>query len=150
MGAVFAVVYRHTIVTSQSIIIRSVSWTWRPTQKRPQEKITVKVFVNFNVRFERLRNKFDRAHFAAPSRMNLAISKSPADIIYDGNYSKAMSKPDGTLQQQYQSCFTNNGDIKFFNLNAYKSSDIMNVINTYDTNIKAFDCSIAGVTGNKN
>jgi len=83
-------------------------------------------------------------------KLVLAISKSPADIIYDGNYSKAMSNIDGTLQQQYRSCFTNNGDIKFFNLNAYKSSDIMNVINTYDTNMKAFDCSIAGFTGNKN
>ena len=53
-------------------------------------------------------------------KLVLAISKSPADIIYDGNYSKAMSNIDGTLQQQYRSCFTNNGDIKFFNLNAYK------------------------------
>jgi parallel beta-helix repeat protein len=82
-------------------------------------------------------------------KLVLAISKSPADIIYDGNYSKAMSNPDGTLQQQYHSCFTNNGDIKFFNLNAYKSPDIMNVIKTYDTNIKAFDCSLTGFTGNK-
>jgi parallel beta-helix repeat protein len=82
-------------------------------------------------------------------KLVLAISKSPADIIYDGNYSKAMSNADGTLQQQYHSCFTNNGDIKFFNLNAYKSPDIMNVIKTYDSNLKPFDCSIAGITGSK-
>jgi len=83
-------------------------------------------------------------------KLVLAISKSPADIIYDGNYSKAMSNSDGTLQQQYRSCFINNGNIKFFNLNAYKSPDIENVLNTYDTNIKAFDCSLAGITGNRN
>lgn len=101
-------------------------------------------------------NTFKRKALLVPDithdlgKLVLAISKGPADIIYDGNYSKAMSKTDGSLQQQYHSCFTNNGNIKFFNLNAYKSPDIMNVINTYDTNIKAFDCSIAGVTGNMN
>lgn len=81
-------------------------------------------------------------------KLILAISKSPVDIIYDGNYSKAMSNADGTLQAQYKSCFTNNGDIKFFNLNAYKSADIMNVLKTYDTNLKAFDCSLVGISGN--
>jgi hypothetical protein len=80
----------------------------------------------------------------------LAISKTPADLIYDGNYSKAMSNSNGTLQQQYHSCFRNNGDIKFFNLNAYKSPNIENVLKTFDTNLKAFDCSVNNITGNKN
>ena len=83
-------------------------------------------------------------------KLILAISKSPVDIIYDGNYSKAMSNADGSLQQQYKSCFRNNGDIKFFNLNAYKSPDIMNVLKTYDTDLKAFDCSLVGISGNRN
>lgn len=83
-------------------------------------------------------------------KLILAISKSPVDLIYDGNYSKAMSNTDGTLQAQYKPCFQNNGDIKFFNLNAYKSPIIENVLKTYDTNIKAFDCSVKGITGNRN
>ena len=63
---------------------------------------------------------------------------------------KAMSNVDGSLQAQYKSCFLNNGDIKFFNLNAYLSPDINNVLKTYDNNLKAFDCSLNGISGNKN
>ena len=78
------------------------------------------------------------------------MSKGPADIIYDHNYNKAMSNPDGTLQQQYKSCFRNNGDIKFFNLNAYKSPVIENVLKTYDKDLKTFDCSLSGIIGDSN
>jgi parallel beta-helix repeat protein len=83
-------------------------------------------------------------------KLIIAMSKGPVDIIYDGNYSKAMSNTDGTLQLQYKSCFRNNGDIKFFNLNAYKSPVIENVLKTYDTDLKKFDCSLTGITGNSN
>ena len=81
-------------------------------------------------------------------KLILAMSKGPADIIYDHNYSKAMSNTNGTLQQQFKSCFRNNGEIKFFNLNAYKSPVIENVLKTYDTNLKEFDCGISGIIGN--
>jgi hypothetical protein len=60
-----------------------------------------------------------------------------------------MSNPDGSLQPKYKSCFTNNGNIKFFNLNANKSPDIMNVLKTYDTNLAPFNCEINGIKGNK-
>lgn len=83
-------------------------------------------------------------------KLILAMAKSPVDIIYDGNYSKAMSNPDGTLQAQYKSCFRNNGDVKFFNLNAYKSPVIENVLKTYDNNVEAFDCAVQAISGNKN
>ena len=81
-------------------------------------------------------------------KLIIAMSKGPVDIIYDGNYSKAMSNADGTLQAQYKSCFRNNGDIKFFNLNSYKSPVIENVLKTYDNNLVAFDCSVMNITGN--
>lgn len=101
-------------------------------------------------------NAFKRKSFLVPDlthdlgKLIIAMSKGPVDIIYDGNYSKAMSNADGTLQAQYKSCFRNNGDIKFFNLNAYKSPVIENVLHTYDNNLAAFDCSLTNITGNKN
>mgnify|MGYP000919567013 CR=1 FL=1 len=101
-------------------------------------------------------NTFKRKSLLVPDlgsdlgKLIIAMSKGPVDIIYDGNYSKAMSNADGTLQQQYHSCFRNNGDIKFFNLNAYKSPVIENVLKTYDNNLAVFDCSITNITGNKN
>lgn len=101
-------------------------------------------------------NIFKRKALLVPDVSNdlgkliLMLSKGPADIIYDGNYSKAMSTTDGSLQAQYKSCFRNNGDVKFFNLNAYQSPDIQNVIKTYDKDISKFDCSISNITGNKN
>lgn len=82
-------------------------------------------------------------------KLILAMSKGPADIIYDHNYNKAMSNADGSLQQQYKSCFRNNGDIKFFNLNAYQSPIIENVLKTYNNDLKNFDCSINNIIGNK-
>jgi len=81
-------------------------------------------------------------------KLVLAISQTPADIIYDGNYNTSMSNADGSLKSEYKSCFTNNGNIKFFNLNAYKSPDIMNVIKTYDKNLEPFNCAINGIKGN--
>ncbi len=100
-------------------------------------------------------NKFKRKSLLVPDlgsdlgKLIIAMSKGPVDIVYDGNYSKAMSNADGTLQAQYKSCFRNNGDIKFFNLNAYKSPIIENVLKTYDNNLASFDCSLVNITGNK-
>ncbi|HRH56101.1 MAG TPA: parallel beta-helix domain-containing protein [Chitinophagales bacterium] len=101
-------------------------------------------------------NTFKRKALLVPDlssdlgKLILAMSKGPADIIYDHNYNKAMSNPDGTLQQQYKSCFRNNGDIKFFNLNAYKSPVIENVLKTYDKDLKTFDCSLSNIIGDSN
>ncbi len=106
------------------------------------------IFINDNI--------FNRKSFLVPDlthdlgKLIIAMSKGPVDIIYDGNYSKEMSNSDGSLQQQYKSCFRNNGDIKFFNLNAYKSPVIEHVLKTYDSDLKAFDCSVTNITGNKN
>lgn len=101
-------------------------------------------------------NTFKRKTFLVPDlthdlgKLILAMSKGPADIIYDHNYNKAMSNTDGTLQAQYKCCFRNNGEIKFFNLNAYKSPIIENVLKSYDKDLADFDCSITDITGNKN
>lgn len=83
-------------------------------------------------------------------KLVLAMAKGPADIIYDHNYNKAMSNTDGSLKAQYQSCFRNNGDIKFFNLNAYQSPVIENVLKTYQTNLEKFNCTINKIIGNNN
>lgn len=100
-------------------------------------------------------NSFKRKTLLIPDlthdlgKLILAMSKGPADIIYDNNYNKAMSDANGNLLAQYKSCFRNNGNIKFFNLNAYKSPIIENVLKTYDSNLKNFDCSIANIVGNE-
>ncbi|MCC6515666.1 MAG: right-handed parallel beta-helix repeat-containing protein [Chitinophagales bacterium] len=81
-------------------------------------------------------------------KLIVAMSKGPADIIYDHNYNKAMSDGNGNLQARYKSYFTNNGDIKFFNLNAYKSPVLENVLKTYESNLSSFQGSIPNISGN--
>ena len=83
-------------------------------------------------------------------KLIIAVSKSPVDIIYDNNYSKEMSNPDGGLKAQYRSCFSKNGEIKFLCMNAYKSPVITNVLKTYDKNLSAFDCTINNISGSGN
>ncbi len=143
-------VYNNTFIDNKTLGCCAVSYyaTGRPFNDSLYTPYCTSIFIHHNT--------FKRKALLVPDlnsdlgQLVLAISKSPADIIYDGNYSKAMSNADGTLQANYRPCFNNNGDIKFFNLNAYKSPEIRNVLNTYDTNLKQFDCSINGITGNKN
>jgi parallel beta-helix repeat protein len=101
-------------------------------------------------------NEFKRKMALVPDlssdlgKLILAISKTPVDIIYDANYSKEMSDANGSLKANYKSCFSHNGDIKFINLNAYQSPDIMHVLKSYDTDITKFNCTLPSLIGNKN
>lgn len=143
-------VFNNTFENNKTLGCCAVSYqaTGRPFTDSIYTPYCTSIFIHDNI--------FKRKALLIPDlssdlgKLILAMAKSPVDIIYDGNYSKAMSNPDGSLQTQYKSCFRNNGDIKFFNLNAYQSPVIENVLKTYDNNLSAFDCSISSITGNNN
>jgi parallel beta-helix repeat protein len=143
-------VYNNTFENNKTLGCCAVSYqaTGRPFTDSVYTPYCTSIFIHDNT--------FKRKKLLMPDlssdlgKLILAMAKSPVDIIYDGNYSKAMSNADGTLQAQYKSCFRNNGDIKFFNLNAYKSPVIENVLKTYDNNVEAFDCAVQAISGNKN
>lgn len=141
-------VFNNTFENNKTLGCCAVSYfaTGRPFTDSIYTPYCTSVFIHNNI--------FKRKALLLPDlssdlgKLILAIAKSPVDIIYDGNYSKAMSNPDGSLKPQYKSCFRNNGDIKFFNLNAYKSPKIENVLKTYDRNLSKFDCTLNQITGN--
>lgn len=143
-------VFNNTFENNKTLGCCAVSYyaTGRPFTDSLYTPYCTSIFIHDNI--------FKRKAILIPDithdlgKLILAMSKGPADIIYDNNYNKAMSNTDGSLQQQFHSCFRNNGDIKFFNLNAYKSPNIENVLNTYDKDVSKFDCSISNITGNKN
>ncbi|MCB0507921.1 MAG: parallel beta-helix domain-containing protein [Chitinophagales bacterium] len=143
-------VFNNKIINNKTVGCCAVSYyaTGRPFKDSLYTPYCTSIFIH--------NNTFERKALLIPDlssdlgKLIVAMSKGPADIIYDHNYNKAMSKPDGTLQERYRSCFRDNGDIKFFNLNAYQSPIIEHVLQSYDKNLKAFDCSLNGIIGNSN
>ncbi|MCB9032452.1 MAG: right-handed parallel beta-helix repeat-containing protein [Chitinophagales bacterium] len=83
-------------------------------------------------------------------KLVLAISKTPLDIIFDGNATADMRAENGNFKPPYQNCFTNNGDIKFYNLNMWKAKKETDVLKTYTTDITPFDCSLPKLNGGGN
>lgn len=141
-------VFDNTFVDNKTLGVCAVSYfaTGRSFNDSLYSAYSTAIFIHNNV--------FKRKITLIPDlssdlgKLVLAISKTPADIIYDYNFTKTMTDKKGNLLPQYQSCFANNGDIKFFNLNANQSPDILNVLKTYDTKIDKFNCTITGISGN--
>lgn len=143
-------VFKNSIINNKTVGCCAVSYqaTGRPINDSLYTPYCTCIFIHDNT--------FERKALLIPDlksdlgKLILATSKSPADLIYDGNYSKEMSNPDGSLKQEYRSCFTRNGDIKFLNMNAWHSKEIRHVLKTYDNNLAPFDCSISNINGNNN
>lgn len=143
-------VFKNTFINNKTLGCCAVSYqaTGRPINDSLFTPFCTSIFIHDNT--------FTRKLLLVPDlssdlgKLVLAMSKSPADLIYDNNYTKEMSNADGSLKAQYRSCFSNNGKIKFFNLNAYQSPVIEHVLKTYDNNLAAFDCSISNIRGRKN
>ena len=143
-------VFNNTFENNKTIGVCAVSYyaTGRPFTDSIYTPYCTSIFIHDNI--------FKRKNILIPDlssdlgKLVLAMAKGPADIIYDHNYNKAMSNTDGSLKAQYQSYFRNNGNIKFFNLNAYQSPVIENVLKTYQTNLEKFNCTINKIIGNNN
>ena len=69
----------------------------------------------------------------------------PTGIAYDGIVNPAHLNSDGTLKEAHRICFSNNGDLPFLNLNAYKAMDetglnMEKLMAAVATDITPFDC----------
>jgi parallel beta-helix repeat protein len=98
-------------------------------------------------------NKFERK-MALPDlstdlgKLLAATFKSSLDIFVDGSADPKLRNKNGELPEGKKICIRNNGDIKFGNLNAWKTHGREDIMNFKDNDITKFDCSYTGINGN--
>ncbi len=98
-------------------------------------------------------NKFERK-LAIPDlstdlgKLLTATFKSSLDIFVDGSADPKIRDKDGQLPEGKKICIRNNGDVKFGNLNAWKTHGREDIMNFKDNDIKKFDCAYTGINGN--
>ena len=98
-------------------------------------------------------NKFERK-MALPDlstdlgKLLAATFKSSLDIFIDGSADPKLRDKDGQLPEGKKICIRNNGDIKFGNLNAWKTHGREDIMKFKDNDITKFDCSYTGINGN--
>ncbi len=77
-----------------------------------------------------------------------ATFKSALDIFVDGASDPALRDKNGQLPEGKRICIRNNGDVKFGNLNSWKSKGLQDIMDYKDNDITKFDCSYTGINGN--
>lgn len=98
-------------------------------------------------------NKFQRK-LAVPDlstdlgKLLTATFKGSLDIFVDGSADPKIRNKDGQVPEDKRICIRNNGDVKFGNLNAWKTHGREDIMKFKDTDISKFDCSYTGINGN--
>lgn len=103
-------------------------------------------------------NKFDRSGLSLKDKVPdlstdlgkllTATFKGALDIFVDGSADPKIRDKDGQLPEGKKICIKNNGEVKFGNLNAWKSSGRKDIMDYKDNDITKFDCSFGGIRGN--
>jgi parallel beta-helix repeat protein len=77
-----------------------------------------------------------------------ATFKGSLDIFVDGSADPKLRDKNGQLPEGKKICIRNNGDVKFGNLNAWKTHGREDIMNFKDNDITKFDCTYTGINGN--
>jgi len=77
-----------------------------------------------------------------------ATFKGSLDIFVDGSADPKIRDSNGQLPEGKKICIQNNGDVKFGNLNMWKSSGVKDIRDYKDNDISKFNCSYTGINGN--
>jgi len=98
-------------------------------------------------------NKFERK-LGVPDlstdlgKLLTATFKGSIDIFVDGSADPKIRDKDGQLPEGKKICIRNNGDVKFGNLNAWKTHGREDIMKYKDDDISKFDCTYTGINGN--
>ena len=140
-------IFNNRIINNKTIGIATVSYymTGKKLNDTTYGPYCTSIFIHDN--------KFERK-LAVPDlstdlgKLLTATFKGSLDIFVDGSADPKIRDKDGQLQEGKKICIRNNGDVKFGNLNAWKTHGREDIMNFKDNDISKFDCSYTGINGN--
>ena len=77
-----------------------------------------------------------------------ATFKGALDIFVDGSADPKFRDKNGQLPEGKKICIQNNGEVKFGNLNAWKSKGREDIMDYKDNDMTKFNCTYTGINGN--
>jgi hypothetical protein len=140
-------IFNNRIINNKTIGIATVSYymTGKKLNDTTYGPYCTSIFIHDN--------KFERK-LAVPDlstdlgKLLTATFKGSLDIFVDGSADPKIRDKDGQLPESKKICIRNNGDVKFGNLNAWKTHGREDIMNFKDNDISKFDCSYTGINGN--
>lgn len=140
-------VFNNRIINNKTIGIATVSYymTGKQLNDSTYGPYCTSIFIHDN--------KFQRK-LAVPDlstdlgKLLTATFKGSLDIFVDGSADPKIRDKNGQLPEGKKICIRNNGDVKFGNLNAWKTHGREDIMNYKDNDITKFDCSYTGINGN--
>ncbi|MFN8295600.1 MAG: parallel beta-helix domain-containing protein [Chitinophagales bacterium] len=140
-------VFNNKIINNKTIGIATVSYymTGKQLNDSTYGPYCTSIFIHDN--------KFERK-LAVPDlstdlgKLLTATFKGSLDIFVDGSADPKIRDKNGQLPEGKKICIRNNGDVKFGNLNAWKTHGREDIMNYKDNDITKFDCSYTGINGN--
>ncbi len=140
-------VFNNRIINNKTIGIATVSYymTGKQLNDSTYGPYCTSIFIHDN--------KFERK-LAVPDlstdlgKLLTATFKGSLDIFVDGSADPKIRDKNGQLPEGKKICIRNNGDVKFGNLNAWKTHGREDIMNYKDNDITKFDCSYTGINGN--
>jgi parallel beta-helix repeat protein len=103
-------------------------------------------------------NKFDRSGLSLKEKVPdlstdlgkllTATFKGALDIFVDGSADPKFRDKNGQLPEGKKICIQNNGEVKFGNLNAWKSKGREDIMDYKDNDMTKFNCTYTGINGN--
>lgn len=141
-------VYNNTIEDHKTVGIAIVSYT---LTKRPINDTTYGPYCNtISVRNNTIKRKgFVPDLTTKMGQLLTTAFKGPMDIVYDGLADPKVRDANGLAPAGIRPCFSNNGEVAFGNLNAWKAKSELDLVKNTDRDIAPFNCEYSGISGAK-
>lgn len=140
-------VFNNKIINNKTVGIATVSYymTGKQLNDSTYGPYCTSIYIHDN-KFERKLSVPDLS--TDLGKLLTATFKGPLDIFVDGSADPKIRDKDGQLPEGKKICIRNNGNVKFGNLNAWKTHGREDIMNFKDNDISKFDCSYTGINGN--
>ena len=140
-------VFNNKIINNKTVGIATVSYymTGKQLNDSTYGPYCTSIYIHDN-KFERKLSVPDLS--TDLGKLLTATFKGPLDIFVDGSADPKIRDKDGQLPEGKKICIRNNGNVKFGNLNAWKTHGREDIMNFKDNDITKFDCSYTGINGN--
>lgn len=140
-------IFNNRIIDNKTVGVATVSYymTGKQLNDTTYGPYCTSIFIHDN-HFER---KFSVPDLSTDlGKLLTATFKGPLDIFVDGASDPRIRDKDGKVPDDKRICVRNNGEVKFGNLNAWKTHGREDIMKYKDNDLSKFDCSFSGIPGN--